>query len=55
MNQKREDYEQSGVLEYVVLCIEERELYWFHFPSGRPIRADTAGCRALARFPRPVD
>ena len=55
MNQKREDYEQAGVLEYQVLCVEERELHWFHFPSGRPIRPDRRGRRAFPRLPRPVD
>ncbi len=51
MNQKREDYEQAGVLEYVVLCVEERELYWFHFPSGRPIRPDRQGLARSRVFP----
>jgi hypothetical protein len=51
MNQKREDYEQAGVLEYMVLCIEERELHWFHFPSGRPIRADRQGVARSRVFP----
>jgi Uma2 family endonuclease len=51
MNQKREDYERSGVLEYLVLCVEERELYWFHFPSGRPIRPDRQGVARSRVFP----
>lgn len=51
MNQKREDYEQAGVLEYLVLCLEERELYWFHFPSGRPIHADKDGIARSRVFP----
>jgi Uma2 family endonuclease len=38
MHQKRDDYEQAGVLEYVVLCLEEQQLYWWHFPSGRMIK-----------------
>ena len=51
MNQKRDDYRQAGVLEYLVLCVEERELHWFHFPSGRPIRADRQGIARSRVFP----
>ena len=51
MNQKRQDYQQAGVLEYMVLCVEERELHWFHFPSGRPIRADRHGIARSRVFP----
>ncbi len=51
MNQKRQDYEQAGVLEYQVLCVEERELHWFHFPSGRPIRPDRRGVARSRVFP----
>jgi hypothetical protein len=40
MNQKRQDYEQAGVLEYLVLCVEERELHWFSFASQKMIRSD---------------
>ncbi len=51
MNQKREDYERAGVLEYLVLCVEERELHWFHFPSRRMIRADRQGIARSRVFP----
>ncbi len=51
MNQKRKDYERAGVQEYIVLCVEERELHWFHFPSGRPIRPDRQGVARLRVFP----
>ncbi len=51
MNQKRQDYEQAGVLEYLVLCVEERELHWFHFASGRPIRPDRQGVARSRVFP----
>ena len=51
MNQKRADYEQCGVLEYLVLCVEERELHWFHFPSRRPIRPDRRGIARSRVFP----
>jgi hypothetical protein len=38
LNQKRDDYERAGVQEYLVLSIEERQLYWFHFAEGKMIR-----------------
>jgi hypothetical protein len=51
MNQKREDYERAGVLEYLVLCIEERELHWFHFPSGNQITPNRQGISRSVVFP----
>ncbi len=51
MNQKRDDYQQAGVLEYLVLCVEERELHWFHFPSRRMIRPDRKGVARSRVFP----
>jgi hypothetical protein len=51
MHQKRDDYERAGVLEYVVLCLEEQELYWWHFPSGRAIKPDRQGISRSRVFP----
>jgi Uma2 family endonuclease len=51
MNQKREDYERAGVLEYLVLCIEERELRWFHFPSDKEITPNRQGISRSVVFP----
>jgi Uma2 family endonuclease len=51
MNQKRGDYERAGVLEYVVLCVEEQEIHWFHFPSGGRIRANREGVFRSKVFP----
>ena len=51
MNQKREDYERAGVLEYIVLCVKERELHWFHFTSRRMIRPDRQGVAHSRVFP----
>jgi len=51
MNQKREDYERAGVLEYLVFCVKERELHWFHFPSRRMIRPDRQGIARSRVFP----
>jgi Uma2 family endonuclease len=35
LHQKRTDYQQAGVQEYLVVCVEEQELRWFDFASGR--------------------
>jgi Uma2 family endonuclease len=51
MHQKRDDYERAGVLEYVVLCVEEQEVYWWHFPSGRRIKPDRQGIARSRVFP----
>jgi hypothetical protein len=51
MNQKRQDYQQAGVLEYLVLCVEEQELHWFHFPSGKRIRPNREGISCSKVFP----
>ena len=51
LNQKRQDYERAGVLEYLVLSIEGPEVYWFHFPSDKQIRPDRAGVSRSLVFP----
>jgi Uma2 family endonuclease len=51
LHQKREDYEQTGVLEYLVVCTEERELYWFDFQTSRKLRPDGAGIYRSKAFP----
>ena len=51
MHQKRQDYERAGVLEYAVLCLEEQKLFWWHFPSGRPIRPSPQGIFRSRVFP----
>jgi Uma2 family endonuclease len=51
MHQKREDYERAGVCEYLVVCIEERELYWFDFRSHASVTPDTRGIYRSGIFP----
>ncbi len=47
LHQKRDEYQRAGVVEYMVLCIEERELRWFHFPSGEMLTPNRRGvCRS---------
>lgn len=51
LHEKRTDYERAGVLEYVVLCVEERRLHWFHFPSGEEIAPTRQGVYRSRVFP----
>jgi Uma2 family endonuclease len=51
LHRKREDYQRAGVLEYLVLCVEEQELHWFHFKSQRRITADKQGVFRSRVFP----
>ncbi len=51
MNQKRDDYHRAGVIEYLVLCVEEQELHWFDFRAGRPLRPNRQGVWRSKVFP----
>jgi hypothetical protein len=52
MNQKRQDYERAGVGEYIVLCVEERELHWFDFTArGAEIPPNRQGVWRSRVFP----
>ncbi len=51
MNRKRTDYLEAGVQEYVVLCVEEQQLFWFHFPSRQKLKADRQGVWKSRVFP----
>jgi Uma2 family endonuclease len=52
MHVKRDDYEERGVREYLVVCVEERELHWFNFASPRrPVKADKEGVYRSKAFP----
>jgi Uma2 family endonuclease len=51
LHRKRDDYERAGVVEYVVLSVEEQKLYWWHFPSGRMIKANRRGIARSQVFP----
>jgi Uma2 family endonuclease len=51
MNQKRVAYRQSGILEYMVLLVEEQELHWFDFQRGRLIRPNRDGFSQSRVFP----
>jgi Uma2 family endonuclease len=51
MHRKRDDYEATGVIEYMVLSIEDQELYWYHFPTGKTIRPSRHGVSRSRVFP----
>jgi Uma2 family endonuclease len=51
MHQKKDDYEQAGVREYLVLCIRDQELHWFNFASRRSIRPNRQGILRSHIFP----
>ena len=51
LNQKRQDYERAGVLEYVVLCIEEKVIHWFDFPFKKMIPTGRDGVLRSRVFP----
>src|SRR5262249_42609424 len=40
LNRKKLDYLRHGVQKYIVFCVEEGQLYWFHFPSRRKFKPD---------------
>lgn len=51
MHGKRDDYQRTGVVEYLVVCMEERELHWYHFPSGKTIPPNREGIVRSRVFP----
>jgi Uma2 family endonuclease len=51
MHAKLDDYREAGVIEYLVLCIEEQRLEWFHFPSGGSITPNRQGIARSQVFP----
>jgi Uma2 family endonuclease len=51
MHLKKQDYERAGVWEYIVVCVEERELFWFDFKSGQEVRPDARGVYKAQVFP----
>lgn len=51
LNQKKEDYQKAGVLEYLVLSVEDEQLFWFHFPSSTSLLPDRQGVFQSLVFP----
>ena len=51
LGRKKDDYFLAGVHEYLVVCIDEQELRWFHFPSKRHLKPDKHGIWKSRVFP----
>lgn len=52
MHAKRDDYQRHGVIEYLVLLVQEREVRWFYFPNDeiRPNREGVSRSRVFPGF-----
>jgi hypothetical protein len=48
---KLERYRAAGVIEYLVLCLEEWKLYWFNLQLNREMQPDTDGVFRSRVFP----
>jgi Uma2 family endonuclease len=51
LHAKRDDYRRYGVREYLVLCLQERELRWFDLSADRELAPDAAGLCKMETFP----
>lgn len=53
LHAKRRDYEQAGVLEYVVVVLRQRVVRWFGLQAGtyREVEADASGIFTSTIFP----
>jgi Uma2 family endonuclease len=51
LHAKREDYQRYGVLEYLVLCLSERQLRWFDLRNDRELQPDSDGVYRIRSFP----
>jgi len=48
---KKDDYSRYGVLEYLVLCVRERQLRWFDLRAGQELSPDADGVIRIRCFP----
>ena len=51
LGSKRKDYLAAGVQEYLVYCVEEQEIHWFHFPAKRKLKGTREGLWKSRVFP----
>lgn len=51
LHKKRKIYQRCGVLEYLVLCVEEQELRWFDLPNDLRVAADADGVMRSKSLP----
>jgi Uma2 family endonuclease len=48
---KRKDYKKYGVLEYLVLDVNQKALHWFDLPGGKELSPDSSGICRIRTFP----
>ena len=51
LHAKKVDYARYGVLEYLVLCLRERQLRWFDLRANQELSADADGVMRIRSFP----
>jgi Uma2 family endonuclease len=51
LHDKRTAYKRAGVLEYMVVCIEEKEVVFLNLPLGKRIKPDSRGILKSQVFP----
>jgi Uma2 family endonuclease len=51
LNQKLEDYQEAGALEYLVVDLPAERLHWFHFPDQTEITPTRQGIWKSRVFP----
>src|SRR5262249_8600062 len=51
LKQKKQNYLEAGVQEYLVVDLVERKLHWFHFPSRRKLKPGKDGIWKSKVFP----
>lgn len=51
LHAKRSDYTLAGVLEYIVVCLEEKVIRWFDLPVDKELSLDRQGVLKCLAFP----
>jgi Uma2 family endonuclease len=51
LHAKKQEYAQHGGLEYIVVCLRERQIRWFDLSSGEEFVADAKGVFRSRIFP----
>jgi sugar lactone lactonase YvrE len=51
LDQKKVNYAKAGVCEYIVVCVEEKEVFWFDLRRKRQLRRDAKGVIRSRVFP----
>jgi hypothetical protein len=51
LHAKRKEYARHGVLEYLVLCVKEKQLRWFDLRADEELEIDADGICRVRTFP----